>query len=196
MLRPLREQQSDAARCRVHENDVTGLDAECAMEKVLCRQTLHGHRRGGREVDGVRKRDDEVSGDDVLFGVGTRYGAVVCHPVSGREVANAFSDRHDLTRSFEARSERKGRRRKLARAVVDVGVVETDGPVAYADLTGSGIAGIDVLVDEHFRPAVTMNADRFHEHRSSAQHRSGSGKIVRVRSRDQTVRRTPQETGS
>ena len=53
-------------------------------------------------------------------------------------------------------------RRKGAGAQVDIDEVDADRPVADADLAGSGLTNVDVLVGEHIWTTVAVNTDCFH----------------------------------
>ena len=53
-------------------------------------------------------------------------------------------------------------RRKGAGAQVDIDEVDADRPVADADLAGSGLTDVDVLIGEHIWTIMAVNTDCFH----------------------------------
>jgi len=54
------------------------------------------------------------------------------------------------------------RRRKDAAAQVGIHEVNSDRPIAHADLAGCGLADVNVLAGEDICPAVAVNANCFH----------------------------------
>src|SRR5713101_1224676 len=79
--------------------------------------------------------------------------------VTHLDLADARADLLDNSGAFRAESARQLRRID-AGAEIGVDVVEADGGLAQADLTGAGFADFDIFPDENLRAAGLVEANR------------------------------------
>jgi hypothetical protein len=145
VLCPLRQDEANAAGRCMHKDCVTRLDVEGTAQQILRCQALQHHRCGGLEVDGVGQVNEEVRRHNALLGIGAER-LDIGDTIAGGEVSDALADREDLAGPLLAGGEGQVWRRKGAGAQVDIDEVDADRPVADADLAGSGLTDVDVLV--------------------------------------------------
>jgi hypothetical protein len=136
-LRPLAEQQADAARGGVHQQRLTGAHGVRAVQEIFRGHPFQHQRGGALGVDVVGQHDDMSCGQRAHADIGARRDAGVGHAIAGQQVRDAVADVQNLAGGFHA-----GRRRwldeaVLARAHIDVDVVDADGGVADADLAAA-----------------------------------------------------------
>src|SRR5690606_18668377 len=117
------------------------------------------HDRGGRSiVDRIGQTHDAIGGDDAQLAVSAGYVSDIGDAVTRSDMTYARADRLDDAGSFSARCERKGRLIQ-AGALIDVEEIEPDGGVSNEHFARAGCGNFDGPPLEHFRPAVSMDAD-------------------------------------
>ena len=100
---------------------------------------------------------EPVGVDQPLLGVSANR-AGVSDAVAKAEVGDARANALDHTRALNSRSERQ-RLRIEAGAMIDVDEVEARRLLTQLDLTGAGLADLDLLPFEDLRPSGLMDSN-------------------------------------
>ena len=194
-LRPRAQEQSHAARRRVHEHGVARAHAMRAMQQVLGRHALQ-HARGRRVVvDVVGQRDDLVRGHRAHVDVGARRRARVRDTIARQQVVHTLADVEHDTRRLHARHRGRLQQRIESGAHVDVDVVDADRAVPQAHLARSRRRGLERGRLQDFGSAVPRDDDAARGHgcgggaRRAAPRRRAAGTRAIPRSRLRRPRR-------
>ncbi len=160
-LRPLAEDEADAAGGGVHEDGLARLHPVGAAEEILRGHALQQHRRRLLVGDAGGDLHQLVGGRDAVHGVGAhRIGD---DPVADLELLHLRPDRLDDSRAFASEHRRK-RHRIEAGAEIDVDEVEADRGVADQHLARAGRADLDLLPAQDLGAAGLVDADRMGFH--------------------------------
>lgn len=167
MVRPLGEEQPDAARRSVEQDRVARTDLVDALDEVLSGEALGEERRGRDVVDLVRDADQSLGREDASFGIGPRreFRAArgIGHAIADPEPRHARPERLHDARGLAAQNMRELREGIAPLPIVQIGEVHADGGMADEGLARSRNGSGNVLVAELLRPAVSMDADGFHD---------------------------------
>ena len=156
MLRPLREDEADAASRGMDEDRVALPHLVGAVEQILDGHALQ-HHGGGRLVgDAFRQLHGNGRGNVPLGRVAAQRRHVG-HAVADAEAGDAVPKRRDLASRLVAGDEGERRRLVVAAAEIGIDVVDADRGLADAELAGPGGRQIDFFVSEYLGPAVLMN---------------------------------------
>ena len=156
--RELAGDQPDAAGGGVVEDRLAALQRMDLPEQVLGGHALHHQRAGGAVLDAVGDRDQHVGRHHAHLGIGALRPEQVADPVAGTDVGDAGPDRLDDADGVGAEAVRQ-RHRVAAGAEVDVDEVDRDVGVPDPRLSRPGLADLDLLEPEHFRPAELVDAN-------------------------------------
>ena len=174
MVRPLTEEEADAAGRGVDEGRLAGAKRVGAFEQVLRRQPLQEHGGGGLVVHPLGQAHQAFRGHHAPVAVRARRQARRCAAVDDaipwRQVGDPGADfLHDAGR-LHAKRHRQPGPRVAAGAVVNVGEVDADGRVAQQRLAGAGVRHLDSLDTELLGASglVDANGDRRGHDDSSA----------------------------
>ena len=107
LLRPLAEDETDPARCRVHEHLVAELDGIRAMQEVFRRHSLQHHGGARVVVDPVRQSNDSISRHVTNFGVRTERRRSIRNPATDLDARHPGAHGFHHARPFHADRERK-----------------------------------------------------------------------------------------
>ena len=157
-LRPLAQDEADAARCRMDEDRVARLHLEGAAQQILGGEALQHH--GGAHLVGdiFGQLDQKLRVDQPLFRIAAGHGRIG-HAVADLERIDALADGDHLARALVA-----GREGKLggigALAKIDLDEIQTNGVMADLDLAAPGRRHGDLLHLQDFRAAGLVHADR------------------------------------
>ncbi len=201
IIRPLAQDEADAARRRMDQHVHAFAHLEGAVQQILDRHALEHHAGGLLIVDRVRQLDGAIR-RQVAFG---RIGAERHHiadAVAHLEVGDARPQRQNLSGAFVAGDERQSERRGIEPAAkIRVDEIDAAGMVLDAHLALAGRRQLDVLVGQDFGPAVFVHPHRCDhdallrlemsspwtapgrrrgDHRNSPRGRKGSARRVKV----------------
>src|SRR5579884_530195 len=167
-LAHLADQQANASRSRLHQAPIAGLDGIRVMRECVSEKALVHSRCGNVEAEFIGDANQACRGKNGVRRIGS---APEADAIAGFDFADAGTERLDHTYSLAAH-----KRRKFAAAVAIVKrlpdefapsllyVEEIDACGVNADerLTCPGHGRRQLLEPHHFRPAVFVNANRFH----------------------------------
>ena len=158
MLGPLAEDQADATRRGMEQNGLAGFDPIGLADEILRRQALQHHRRGSLVIDIVGQLDQAIGWDQPRLGIGSNRCAAIGDAVAGFQIADARPDLLDNASRLAAEPTRQ-RDRIKSRAVVDVDKVQSHRGMPDARFARTGLAQLDFLPDQNFRPAGFVKAN-------------------------------------
>src|SRR6476646_10073482 len=158
MVRPLADDQPDAAGRRVDEDVHALLYFEGPVEQIFDRHALKHHAGRLLVADAMRQLYDAVSRHDPFGGVAAKRGHIA-DAVAGLELANAAADGDDLACALIAADEwHAARRRVESGAEIGVDEVQSAGVVLDPYLAGARRRHLHLLVGPHFRAAVFVSS--------------------------------------
>jgi hypothetical protein len=164
-LRPLAQQQPDAAGRGVHEHALARFHAVRAMQQVLGRHPFQHQRSGSFVVQLLGKDDDRFGGHRAHGDVRPRRRTRVRDAIAGKQVRYPFADVDHRPCGFHAQG-----RRRLDHAVepaphVDVDVIDADRGVPDADFAAARSGRAERLLAQHFGAAEGLHDDSPRRHR-------------------------------
>ena len=160
MLRPLAQDETDAARRSVHQDRVAALHRIGVMQEIA-RGHAADHHRGRRTlVDAVRQLHRTRRRYIARFRIGAVRPGHAGDAVTNCDFRHAGPDRLHHARTLEPDAGRK--RTHLMTAATDkhVAIIDGDGGVPHPHLSGGGRRDVDVLPLHHLRSAVPIEAER------------------------------------
>src|SRR4029453_13853110 len=158
VLRPLREQQTDAPGSRVHEDSVTLPYAVGAANEVLRRKALQHHCRCRLVVDTGRDLYEAVGRAQHHFRISAER-AGIGDPLTHLEFPDLRADGLDDASALRAERERQLHRIQAA-ALIGIDIVESDRGVAYPHLSRPRISDLNLLPLHLLGAAVLVDTDR------------------------------------
>ena len=166
MLRPLAEDEADAAGGGVDQDDVAGFDRVGAAHQVLRGHALEHHRRRLLLRDVVGQPDQALGREQPRLGIGPQIGPLdpgIGHAVAGLDDGDVFA--HGLDHAGPLGPEDRGQGDRVhAAAVVRIDVVEPHRRVANERLARARPADLDLVPGQDLGPAGPMYAHG-HGHR-------------------------------
>ena len=160
MVRPLAENEPDAAGGRVHKHVHPPLDLEGAPYQVFHRHALEHHGGGLLVVDIGREFYRAIGRHHPLRGIAAGT-ADIGDTVAALEFAHAGADLHDLAGGFIAGDERQATRRRVeAHAEVHVDEIDAAGVLLDADLAGARRRHVDLFIGQNLGPTDLVHAYR------------------------------------
>ena len=160
-LRDLTEQQTDAARRRVHQAGVARAQRPGGRRQIMRRHSLQ-HRSCALLGGDAGRQDDEPRGrSHCEFGVGAG-NARIRDPVADLHFRHAVADGGDRAARLEAEGEGK-RRLVSAFTEVDIDVVEAGGVDLDQSLPGTRCRLGNIVELQRFWTPRLMNANRLHD---------------------------------
>ncbi|CAN0627694.1 protein of unknown function [Burkholderia multivorans] len=145
-FRPLRNDQSDTARCSMKQHGVARLERIDSAHQVGGGQAPHGHGCRGLAADGVRQLDQKIGSNQALGAVGAQRvdEARVGHTVADRQMGDAGTDGLDHACCLIAKAAGEWNR-VGASAEVSIGKIKPHSHVADAYLSRPRLSNVDVL---------------------------------------------------
>ena len=160
MLRPLAQDQADAAGRRMHQDRVAGLHGIGVAQEIARGHAADHHRRRRALVDAVRQLHHARRRHVARLRIGAVRPGHAGDAVADRDVRHAGPDRLDHAGALEP--DAGGKRAHLVDAAADqhVAIIDRDRRVPHAHLTGGGRREVHVLPLHHLRSAVLVEAER------------------------------------
>src|SRR5581483_6676925 len=167
MLRTLAQDEADAARRRLHQDRLAGLERIGGMDEKMRGQAFEHRRRRGFVVDAIGQLHQKARRHHARLGIRAHRPATVRNAVAHLDLAHTGADRLDHAGALVAGRVRHRTRGVDTCAEVDVDEVKPDRAMAYARLAGPRLANLALFELEHFGPAGLMDHNRFNLHKSS-----------------------------
>ena len=157
-LRPLAQDEADAARRRMDEDGVASLHLESPSQQILRGKSFQHHGRAHLVGNIFGQLHQKFRVDQPLFRIAAGHRGIG-HAVAHLKLFDTLADFDHLARALIARRERKlGGIGALAE--IDLDEVQPDGVMADLDLSAPGGGNGDVLHLQDFRAAGLVNSDR------------------------------------